>query len=360
MKDFDWDEKLRNTHAFDLMHELGLFYIIPTTYLLADGAACGTEKATADLKVALLMHCYYPELFADARALAERMPAHADVYLTTNTEEKATQLRNAFQGVSGLIGVYVIPNRGRSESALIIELAKVAKDYDLCCFWKEKKSVHAEITMAEEWAKRIDDNLLFSPTYIENVLITFMENPRLGLLAPAAPNHSKLLDVLGHEWMLENYDNVLELYREMDLHVPISEDIPPLAPFGGAFWFRPEALRKLFEKGWTYEDFPAEPLKTDSTLLHAIERLYPFVVQDAGYYPAYVLNQEYAAKEILTLSSYVREYNKVLIDIGDTAFDIDKATENMRKHVNRSLRWRRVIKKVVPDKAIRALKGAKK
>lgn len=47
-------------------------------------------------------------------------------------------------------------------------------------------------------------------------------------------------------------------------------------------------MKKLFKKDWKYTDFPKEPNKIDGTLLHVLERVYPFVVQDAGYYPAYV------------------------------------------------------------------------
>lgn len=48
---------------------------------------------------------------------------------------------------------------------------------------------------------------------------------------------------------------------------------------------------------------------TDGTILHAIERIYPFVVQDAGFFPAWVLSAEYANMEIDNLTFMLRNLN---------------------------------------------------
>ena len=52
---------------------------------------------------------------------------------------------------------------------------------------------------------------------------------------------------------------------------------------GTVYWSRVDALRKLFEYEWKYEDFDMEPLAEDGTLSHAIERILEFVARDAGY-----------------------------------------------------------------------------
>ncbi len=39
---------------------------------------------------------------------------------------------------------------------------------------------------------------------------------------------------------------------------------------------------------------PPEPLPQDGTISHAIERIYPFVAQSAGYPPAVVMSKSYA------------------------------------------------------------------
>ena len=48
-------------------------------------------------------------------------------------------------------------------------------------------------------------------------------------------------------------------------------------PVGTMFWARVEALRPLFNLGLTWQDYPSEPAPRDGTVLHALERLLPFV-----------------------------------------------------------------------------------
>jgi lipopolysaccharide biosynthesis protein len=54
-------------------------------------------------------------------------------------------------------------------------------------------------------------------------------------------------------------------------------------PVGTMFWARAASLRKLFEAGLDWKDYPPEPLSIDGSMLHALERLLPSVVQHAGF-----------------------------------------------------------------------------
>ena len=81
------------------------------------------------------------------------------------------------------------------------------------------------------------------------------------------------------------------------------------------FWFRPKSLKCLFDKNWTYNDFPPEPNETDGTLLHAIERIYPLVAQDEGYYSAWIMSDSFAKIEITNLYYMLSEVNKVAFQL---------------------------------------------
>ena len=85
--------------------------------------------------------------------------------------------------------------------------------------------------------------------------------------------------------------------EKLGLKVDIAEDKWPLA-LGMAFWCRRDALAPLFDYPWTYDDFPPEPVPEDSTLLHALERIFPFVAQHQGYLSGWVMTDEYASLEI--------------------------------------------------------------
>lgn len=92
--------------------------------------------------------------------------------------------------------------------------------------------------------------------------------------------------------------------KDLGIDAPVSGEKSPIAPYGSVFWFRPKALAPLFDHGWQHSDFPPEPLPQDGTISHAIERIYPFVAQSAGYYPAVVMSKSYAVTHNDTMQAY--------------------------------------------------------
>lgn len=170
-------------------------------------------------------------------------------------------------------------------------------------------------TVGASFAYKCFENTLSNRTYVTNVINTFAENPRLGLLAPPVPNHSTFFTTVGFEWG-PNFKVTKQLAEKIGLTVPMSKKVPPIAPLGTMFWFRPCAMERLYAQDWNYQDFPKEPNKIDGTLLHAIERIYPFVVQEAGYYAAYGMTDKFAAIEYNNLYYYVRGYNQVSVKFG--------------------------------------------
>ena len=53
-------------------------------------------------------------------------------------------------------------------------------------------------------------------------------------------------------------------------------------PLGNMFWARPNALAPLLALDLSWDDYPAEPVANDGTLMHALERLSPYAAQVAG------------------------------------------------------------------------------
>ena len=52
---------------------------------------------------------------------------------------------------------------------------------------------------------------------------------------------------------------------------------------GTMLWYRPEALKPLFDLDLRMEDFPAEPIGVGGTIAHAIERMISVVVNSVGF-----------------------------------------------------------------------------
>ena len=98
-----------------------------------------------------------------------------------------------------------------------------------------------------------------------------------------------------------DFENTKKLAEQLKLNTIISIDKPPIS-IGTVFWCRTEALGKLMTYQWKYEDFPEEPLQKDGTINHAIERILPYVAQDAGYETGIVLTETSTS----TLLSFVQ------------------------------------------------------
>lgn len=59
------------------------------------------------------------------------------------------------------------------------------------------------------------------------------------------------------------------------------------------FWARTKSFKPLWSSSLKFEDFPEEPLKTsDGTILHAMERIYPMLVREQGFYTGRLVNAD--------------------------------------------------------------------
>lgn len=319
-----WDKILRKYNQYDVLRTLANYFFLPDDIKIAN-----TEGATETNSIALVMHLFFEDMFDKALDYAKNMPAGSDIFISTNTEEKIAKIKALFDGLENNVEIRIVSNIGRSESALLIGMKDVFQKYSIVCFWKEKKSPQTKPkTAAVSWANKIDSNLLCTGTFVENVISTFENNPRLGLLMVTPPSHSLLYGILGREWT-KNFEHVVELKSKLDLNVPICYEKPPTAPLGGVFWCRTSALIKLFDYEWEYSDFPEEPLPADGTLLHAIERIYPFVAQDAGFYSAYLLNAKYAQLEFSNYYHYLRTINSILDSEGYEGVDFNSTMSRL-------------------------------
>lgn len=295
---------IKNLNQADLQKILHLNYVL-------NGS--GNALAMKTPKIALVMHLYYEDMLDTMYQYASSMPETADLYITTNTKEKADTIKKVFAPFRcSHFEVRVIPNRGRDVSSIIVGVADVIRQYQYVCFVHDKKSLQSSsATIGQSFGSMLLENTLGSKAFVCSVIDLFEREPRLGILSPPAPNHADYYPVLGFEWG-NNFEGCAALANRVGVDCSILQDKEPVAPLGTCFWFRPEAFRLFYEAGFTYEDFPPEPNNIDGTILHAFERIYSFVPQQLGYYPATVMSDRYARIEIDNLRHYVRTLNKIM------------------------------------------------
>ncbi len=296
-----WDNILRTCHMADIKDIMHLNYILPLK------GHNTVEMSNKTPRVGLVMHLYFMDLLDSSLAYAANMPDYADIIITTNTEEKKALIDNKFKDLNcNNFKCIVIENRGRDVSSLLVGARPFIMDYDYVCFAHDKKTSQLKpYCIGEGFSYKCFENILGSKDFVYNIIDLFDKNPKLGLLTPPPPNHAAFYQTLYSSWA-NNYNNVCEMINKMELDIPVHWSKEPIAPLGTMFWFRPKAMLRLFDENWTYDNFPEEPNNVDGTLLHAIERLYPYIIQNQGFYCGWLMNEKFARIETTNLYYLLR------------------------------------------------------
>ena len=300
--DLIWKNMIRTMHPHDFTRNLGLTRIIQPTVQNAQAA----EQICKNKRIALAMHLYFMDMLDQSAAFAAKFPPQTDVFVSTNSVEKKQQIEAAFSKLNvHSVTVFAVENRGRDVAAFLCDLAPHLREYDYACFMHDKKAIQTKPgSVGASFGYVCNENVCKNSAHVLNVLCEFENDPYLGILCPPYPSHGLyFMNMCSGGWG-PNFENTKKLLEQLGLGVPISGEESPIAPFGSVFWFRPKALEPLFAHGWQHTDFPPEPLPQDGTISHAIERIYPFVAQAAGYYPAVVMSSSFAVLRNDTMQAY--------------------------------------------------------
>lgn len=227
------------------------------------------------LKVAAVVHIFYPELTAELKNLLLNIPCAVDVFISTTDAEKKSVIEKIFADFDrGRVTIKIFENRGRDIASSFIGYREIYDGYDACVHIHSKKSPHAEKRLAG-WRDDLYKNLLGSPEIVDGIL-RILADERVGLVFPQHFNPIRVYVNWGG-----NFLAVQDFLRGLNIAVSNRNLIE--FPTGSMFWFKPRALAPLLDSGLTFDDFPEECGQVDSTIAHAIERAFLFIVEAAGY-----------------------------------------------------------------------------
>ena len=275
-------------NVYDIKRKKNLNYILPFKTKLE-----GNQNDIYKGKIAIIIHLHYLDTVEDYLKYIEAIPDNIDILFTFSDCKVKETLQKTAVGKRKNCSFIEKQNRGRDISAFLVACRKDIMQYEYICFIhdkKEKKSIHKKDV--KDWLRCLWENVIGSTEYIENVLSTFHQNPTLGLLAPPYPITDHFSSFYMYAWG-SNFDITKSLAEKMELNSDLDINKPPIT-LGTVFWARTVALKKLFEIEWKYEYFDEEPLKSDGTISHAIERVLAYVTQDAGFESGWVMNDQYA------------------------------------------------------------------
>lgn len=224
-------------------------------------------------RAALHIHAFYMDIFDDICRRIVCNQRRPDLFVST-CEGKENECREVLAKYGLTAQIKTAPNRGRDLGPMLSLFAQELMSYELIGHVHTKKSLHTDELVIKKWRESLLSNLIGvdSIPMLDNCLSWLEEHENCGLLFPETPND------IG--WT-KNLPYAAELANKIGMVLPAREYF--IFPVGTMFWARSSALKKLFDHVFSWEDYPAEPLAFDGSMLHAIERLLPFIAEDAGY-----------------------------------------------------------------------------
>jgi lipopolysaccharide biosynthesis protein len=236
------------------------------------------------------------------------LPDAYDLYLTTTDGKRATQLTRTVEGrpdpARKSVDVRVTPaSRGRDMSDFFVGCRDVllSGDYDVVVKLHARRMRRKTMNLRRYFRRYQLENLLNSPGYAANALGLFQREEGLGFVFPPMMH-------IGYSTMGSGWGGLREVAEhlcvQLGIHVPLDR-ISPLAPFGGMWIGRPEAMRLISAQRWRYGDYSARGSHRYRDLAHVQERLIAYAGAELGYHCRLVMSSEHAAISHTALESKV-------------------------------------------------------
>jgi len=297
--------------------------------------------------VAVHIHLYYVDLLPEFVQYLSNIPFKFDLYISARKDADVSAIKSKLKEIKnlGVVDVRALPNRGRDLAPLYGVFGPEIMKHDYFLHVHSKKSLYSG-SEKMGWRQYCLDLLLGSDTQI-NYILDLFKNENAGLIYPDIYVE---IPEIAYSW-LANVELGKKLFEEYDLgEMPVVFNYPA----GSFFWASTKALAPLFDRGYTYEDFPEEAGQTDGTLAHALERIVPFITGKQGF-DSYIINANGGEtfknksinpymesikldKQLLTMK--LGNYNVISFDIFDTLItrtifepdDVFKLMGNVIKH----------------------------
>ncbi|MCL2485218.1 MAG: glycosyltransferase [Endomicrobia bacterium] len=226
---------------------------------------------------ALHIHAYYPELLQEILDAVRYNATVPDFFISVDSSEKQEAVQRIFaKNALQAKKIVIVPNRGRDLGPFLTAFGQTfVKDYAFVGHVHTKKSLDInDPDFMESWRKFIIENTLGgkrSGAMMDTILTNMETRKDLGIVFPDDPN------IVG--WT-KNFAIAEELAKKLpDMRLPKHFNFP----VGSFFWIRTDVLKPLVECGFTWNDYPEEPLPYDGTILHALERILGLLPAYTGY-----------------------------------------------------------------------------
>lgn len=234
-----------------------------------------------DMQLAVHVHLHYIDMLETILERLKNIPVPFDLYISINTFKDHKEIHSDCVSYLGnLRNIYIerVPNRGRDIAPMIVQFGERLSQYDVIGHFHTKKSPH-NVSLSS-WSDELFNILLGKKdddTYTVGQILNLLKQ-RAKIVFP---QESTRIVKTPNGWG-DNFDiarDLVEKYAKFSF----DENLQIAFPEGFMFWARGSALREFLNLPLSFDDFPVEPIPSDGTIAHALERLIlPFAEQSDG------------------------------------------------------------------------------
>jgi FMN phosphatase YigB (HAD superfamily) len=229
------------------------------------------------LKVAVVLHAYYPEIFGEICTYLKNMPCVYTLFISVKSKEDMQAINGQLRDLPMLERsvVKAVANRGRDIAPFLVDFAAELDDFDYICKVHTKKSLFSG-SEKMEWRQYLYKMLLGSKQRIQAILTVFARDAVVGIIYPARYEGMPYLAYtwLSNKWVAAPYVNRLGFDFDPDEYIDY--------PAGSMFWIKKEALKPLLDMHLARNDFPEEKGQNDGALQHVMERCFTLSARSRG------------------------------------------------------------------------------
>ena len=232
-----------------------------------------------DATICVHVHCYYVDVFVDEIVQSlKKLPYRPTIFVSICSQDAFAVVERALVEAGLKIGrIALVENRGRDLAPMICEFAADIETFDLCLHVHTKKSKE-KLDVGARWLRDIQRTLFRDANTVGAIVDLVLNDPSIGLLGPRP--YKEIVPFM--TWG-SNRVEADRLLSRAGLKTAHPQGGLLNFPAGSFFWFRPRALKSLFNLNLQVRDFPAEPIADDGTIAHAIERILPDFCTSGGF-----------------------------------------------------------------------------
>ena len=175
--------------------------------------------------------------------------------------------------------VLVTPNKGRDVIPCIIQLKDIIMKYKYLCHIHTKKH-DVKQQLGKAWQHYLYENLLGDKNIINQILSDFEKYDKLGFIFP---EHYISLIKYAIEFKTKTWNNIDKIFDILFPNFNIKAGNIMNFPAGNMFWAKTKAIYQIFNEK-IINLSPKERGQIDCTILHAIERIWLYLVKLNGFY----------------------------------------------------------------------------